>query len=215
MFSLERCCSGDRAPSHGSSCSTLTRMLLNVHESHPRIAVSLQAGPLSEGLGKDRADGRRTTRLARLGLEALCKAHGASVPAGCSVTSPSPVTPTDTASTPARRAAWFLPWAGKTGSRTAILSSLKLPHRETLPPLGLSGVSPDPGCDGPGAARVQSQQLHLLGGEQGGERQTAGREGPEGAWVPSHLQTGSGPAWLQSSILNEALPGTSSVVLRD
>ena len=93
MFSLERCCSGDRAPFHGSSCSTLTHMLLNVHESHPRVAVSLQAGPLSEGLGKDRADGPRTTRLARLGLEALCKAHGASVPAGCSVTSPSPVTP--------------------------------------------------------------------------------------------------------------------------
>ena len=40
--------------------------------------------------------------------------------------------------------------------------------------LGLSGVSPDPGYDGPGAAHVWSQQLHLLGGEQGGERQTVG-----------------------------------------
>ena len=110
------------------------------------------------------------------------------------MTSPSPVMPAaDTASTPACRAAWFLPWAGKTGSRTVVLSSLKLPHRETLPPLGLSGVSPDPGYDGPGAAHVWSQQLHLLGGEQGGERQTVGGEGPEGAWAPSHLQTGSGP----------------------
>ena len=140
MISLERRRSEDRATSHGSSYSMLTRRLLNVQESHPGIMVSLQAGPLSEALGKNRADCRRAARLARLGLEALCKAHEASVPAGSSVTSPSPVMPAaDTASTPACRAAWFLPWAGKTGSRTVVLSSLKLPHRETLLLWGFRG----------------------------------------------------------------------------
>ena len=51
------------------------------------------------------------------------------------------------------------------------------------------------GCLAKEAALESKVKLRgqAAGGEQGGERQTVGGEGPEGAWAPSHLQTGSGP----------------------